>query len=349
MTPIIRTVLGDIPAQKLGVTMSHEHLLVDLIRPNFTSPDDTADAALAEAPVTRENFDWVRENWTNSRDNLVLDSEELAAEEVSRYRMAGGMSLVDVTSVGIGRDPMALARIAETTGLNILMGCGYYVGATHPSSLANLSEEDIAADLIGDVRVGAQGTDVRAGVIGEIGCSWPMEAGEVKVLRGAALAQRELRCALSIHPGKHRDAPFAVVDHVQEVGGELDKAIICHIERTLSDISEIEALADMGCYVEYDIFGVESAGAYYKKLGITIPSDRDRVAQISRLMHDGYGDNVLVSLDVCSKHRLRKYGGHGYDHILTSVVPLMREHGLSEVEINHLLVENPRRAFATVV
>jgi phosphotriesterase-related protein len=345
---VARTVLGDIPAHELGVTLAHEHLIVTLVNPNFTAPREITELEMADEPMSRDIFEWVLENWTNNRDNLVLDDEELAIAEVLRYRRAGGVSLVDVTSVGIGRDPMALTRIAQATDLNIIMGCGYYVEATHPVSLEGATDESIASELINDVRVGANETSVRAGIIGEIGCSWPLGKREVIVLRGAALAQQELKCGLSISPGKHPNAPFELMRLLEQTGAESTRVIMCHIERTLSKLAEIEALADSGCYLEFDLFGVQEAGAYYDALGITIPTDTERLDQIRRLMSNGYADRVLISQDVGSKHRLTRYGGHGYEHILVTVVPLMRDQGFTDDDIRQVLINNPRDALTLV-
>src|SRR5947207_5894088 len=128
---IARTVLGDIPITELGVTMCHEHLLVDQRSVTFSEPEDRRDLELARRPVTLEIFGWVQWNWTHNLDNLVLDNESIAGDEVRAYKSAGGDTLVDCTLPGIGRQPEALRRIAATTGVNLIMGAGYYVEPTH--------------------------------------------------------------------------------------------------------------------------------------------------------------------------------------------------------------------------
>src|SRR5512135_805761 len=124
---IARTVLGDIPPRELGATMCHEHLLVDQRAVTFSEPEDTRDLELARRPVTLEMFGWLQWNWTHNLDNLVLDDESIATDEARAYRAAGGDTLVDCTLPGIGRRPEALQRIAEATGVNVIMGAGYYV------------------------------------------------------------------------------------------------------------------------------------------------------------------------------------------------------------------------------
>jgi Phosphotriesterase family len=88
--------------------------------------------------------------------------------------------------MGIGRDPLGLSRIAPATGLNIVMGTGYYVDAAHPLGFDTLSESDLHRKMVEDIRDGIGDTQVNAGLVGEIGCSWPLTQNEKKVLGAAA-------------------------------------------------------------------------------------------------------------------------------------------------------------------
>jgi phosphotriesterase-related protein len=347
MTDVVQTVLGSIPADDLGVTMSHEHLLFDQRGVTFKEPADPEDRELAYRPVSLEMFHWLQLNWGSNLDNLVVDSEQLVTEEALRYRKAGGEALVDLTLPGAGRNPLALVRIARATGLHIVMGSGYYLAPTHPPRVASMTEEEIAAEIVRDFRHGVGETGVRAGVIGEIGSSWPLEAQEARVFRAAALAQRELECGLSVHPGRHPDSPFQIVDILGTAGADLTRVIVSHIDRTVHDPDRLRALADVGCYLEYDLFGTETTARYpYRELGIDIPTDSQRLNRIRALMDIGHGAQILISQDVCTKHRTRRYGGMGYDYILRDIVPWMRERGFAEREIRLLVIENPRQALS---
>ena len=75
-------------------------------------------------------------------------------------------------------------------------------------------------------------------------------------------------------------------------------------------------------------------------------SDAQRMDVIKRLVGEGYGDRIVIAHDICSKHRLVRYGGHGYGHILENIVPRMRRRGLSEREVDAIVVENPARILA---
>ncbi len=347
MSDIVQTVRGPILAGALGVTLSHEHLLCDQRQITFREPADPEDRELASRPVSLEILHWIQLNWGSNLDNLILDSEQIAVEETLRFRRAGGQALADVTLPGIGRNPAALARISQASGLHIIMGSGYYVGPTHPPRVASMSERDIVVEIIREFTQGVGETGIRAGVIGEIGSSWPMTPEEAKVFRAAGLAQVELRCGLTVHPGRHPDSPLQILEILQAAGADLSRVIVGHIERTVQDMGRLKALADLGCYIEYDLFGTELTARYpYREMGITMPSDGQRLDQIRALMDAGHAAQLLFSHDVCTKHRTRRYGGMGYDHILRDILPWMRERGFADREITQPIIDNPRRAFA---
>jgi phosphotriesterase-related protein len=344
---VVQTVLGPIPAGDLGVTMAHEHVLVDQGHVSFRKPDNARDAHLADRPVSLDFFGWIQWNWMSNHDNLILDSESLAVDELRLYKAAGGQSLVDCTLPGIGRNPEALARIARATGLNIVMGAGYYVQPTFPERVASMSEDEITAEIIKEFREGVGDTGIRAGSIGEIGSSVPITADETKVFRAAGRAQAELKCGLTTHPARVRESPFQIIDILREVGADLTRVVLGHIDRTVPDIDGLKELAAAGCFIQYDLFGTEVTATFpYQFYGIDMPSDAQRLDRIAALVDAGHGDQVLVAHDVSTKHRTRRYGGLGYDHFLRDIVPWMPKRGFDERVIRKLIVENPRRAFA---
>jgi phosphotriesterase-related protein len=74
-------------------------------------------------------------------DNTMILDEQEAIDEVMLFRRAGGFTIVDTTTLGLGRDPLALRRISPATGLNISMGAGYYVEMSHPKDMDQRSED----------------------------------------------------------------------------------------------------------------------------------------------------------------------------------------------------------------
>ena len=143
----VQTVLGPVDPQSLGPTITHEHLLIDFTVV-FQPPTNPADAILSEEKLSLGNLGWIRHNWNSSLDNLRLLDERVACSEATKYYEAGGRTIVDVTSNGLGRDPEALARISDTTGLNVVMGGGHYIGSTHPPEFDKYTAEDIAETIM---------------------------------------------------------------------------------------------------------------------------------------------------------------------------------------------------------
>ena len=341
---MVQTVLGPVSPSELGPTMTHEHLLIDFLC-MFNPPPEATARARAYEPITLENLGWVRYNSYANRDNLLLGDVETAIEEASLYKRAGGGTIVDATTIGIGRDPLGLARIARATGLNVIMGAGYYVDAVHPEGMDTLAEPDIAAQIVADITQGVGDTGVRAGIIGEIGCTWPLTANERKVLRAAASAQRETGAAILIHPGRNEAAPREILDVLAESGADVGRTIMGHLDRTVAKFDTLMDLARSGCYLEWDLFGNESS--YYPLSDISMPSDAQRIDVIAKMVAEGYSERVVVAHDVCTKHRLVRYGGHGYGHIVENIVPRMRRR-LSAQEVDAIVVQNPARILALV-
>src|SRR5213594_4657911 len=164
----IQTVLGAVAPDAIGITLPHEHLLIDF-KVMFAEPAAAADKARTREPVSLANLGWVRQNFNASLDNLRLLDEQTAVDEIMLFRRAGGQTVVDPTNVSLSRDPLALARISRATGLNIVMGAGYYVEAAHPADMDRRSEDSIVREIVREVTVGVGDTGVRAGLIGEIG------------------------------------------------------------------------------------------------------------------------------------------------------------------------------------
>jgi phosphotriesterase-related protein len=342
----VRTVLGDIEPSALGVTLTHEHLLITFNRWRRERGEPEAAPAdpRAALPLTLETVGWARRYWDRHPAGRGLDEEDVAVDELRRFRAAGGGTVVDATNPDLGRDPEALVRIARATGVHILMGAGHYVAAQHPPDMDTRTEEQLVEEMVADVTEGCDGTSIRAGILGEIGCSAPMTANERKALRAAARAQRRTGAPLLVHPGRAVTAPLEAMVVVVEAGGDPARTIMSHIDRTLFNPEDMIALARTGCYVEFDLFGQESS--YYPLAPIDMPNDARRIDHLMRLIAEGFGDRLLVAQDICRKTSLVKYGGEGYAHILENVVPIMRRKGMTEDQIETILIRNPARVLA---
>jgi len=340
------TVLGAIDAETMGVTLPHEHLLIDFAV-MFREPAAASDKALAHQPVSLANLGWVRQNFNANLDNLRLLDEQTALDEIMLFRRAGGQTVVDPTNVSLARDPLALTRLSRMTGLHIVMGAGYYVAAAHPADMDRRSEESIVAEIVREVTLGVGDTGVRAGLSGEIGNSWPWTDNEKKVVRAAVEAQRQTGAPLMMHPGRDERAPMQIAELIDKHGGDLRRTVMCHIDRTIADERHLDDLAATGMWLEYDLFGLENSYYPYNP-DFDMPNDGGRMTQILTLIARGHQDQVLMSHDIAYKSSLTKYGGYGYHHLLVNVVPRLRRKGVDDAGLRQLLADNPRRAFTFV-
>lgn len=339
---LVQTVTGPVKAEDLGITLIHEHLLIDA-RSYWRNPQEATRIRLAYQPVAAGILHELRQDPFINLDNCCLFDEDMASEEVLQFKLLGGRTVVDATPANVGRDPIALRRIAERTGLLVVMGCGYYLEQTHPAWLRSASIEDIKEKIVADVLEGVGDSGIKAGHIGEIGISKDFTPQEEKVLRGAARAQRLTQVALSVHlPGWER-LGHRVLDVIAEEGGDLNRVILNHMNPSGGDLEYQMSLADRGAYLSYDMIGMDY---YYADQDAQCPSDEENARAITALTRAGYGHKVVLSQDVFLKMMLTCYGGNGYAYILRHFVPRLRRHGLSRDEIERLLIDNPRRVLA---
>ncbi|MEM6486748.1 MAG: aryldialkylphosphatase [Pseudomonadota bacterium] len=332
---VVRTVTGDIAPAALGPTLMHEHVLCDV------TPLDIYH--LPDREIGVEDTDAIRRSWGVAHPgNHRLNDPDLAVCELQRLVVAGGGGLVELTSGGLRPDPAGLAAIAARTGLSIVMGCGYYVEAYAGEALGRASVEALAAEMVGAVRTGAWGTAVRAGIIGEIGVSDPCTPAERRDLIAAAWAAAETGATVSVHPGRDPQSPFDCVATLAAAGADPARVVIGHVDRTLFATDDVLRLADTGCVVSFDFFGIETAH-YPFAPGVDLPNDGTRLAYVRALLDRGHAGRVVLSHDICTRTRLCRWGGHGYAHLLVNGVPMMRARGFSAAEIEGLLTLTPRR------
>lgn len=339
----VMTVLGQIPVEALGITLMHEHILLDASS-WWKRPCCGSEIAFAERPIDVTMLGELRMNPFLNRDNCQLVDVDAAIEELMLFVELGGKTVVDPTNLGIGRDPGALQRISRRTGLNIVMGAGFYLEPSHPDYVRRMSVDDIALAIARDCGAVADDMPIAAaGIIGEIGISKDFTAEEEKVLRGAARASQMSGVPLSIHlPGWERHG-HRVLDVIESEGGDLRHTILCHMNPSLGDLAYQRSIADRGAFLEYDMIGMDF---FYADQQAQSPCDEENAAALARLVADGYANAILISQDVFLKMMLTRHGGFGYGYILKHFVPRLRRHGLDAKTIERLLVQNPRRVFS---
>jgi len=351
----VQTVLGLVEPGSLGVTMPHEHLFVD-VTCMFDPPTEASDRVRAYAPFSLEHLGWIRLHYFRHYDNLLLGDEETTISELELYKRAGGSTIVEVSTPGIGRDPVALARVARATGVTIVMSTGFYVAPTHPAEVAGMSEDDVAARMTAEIRDGAvlfpaTGSDqdwapvptrthVRAGII-KCAASYPLHPEERKVLRGAAIAQRATGSAITVHSGRHELSALEILDTLRDADADLTHVSVDHLDLRVEKTETLLEIAQTGCWMEFDLFGHESS--YYPLTHRDMPSDAQRLDVVGDLVERGLVKQLLISQDICTRHRLVCNGGHGYGYVVGHIALRMRERGWSDADVDAILVDNPAR------
>lgn len=341
----VLTVLGPVDTDSLGIVLPHEHVLADMTA-YFVEPTKTTEKRMANQPVSIENLYWVHTHLMGNRDDLLMKDEELARDELMRFKNADGAVVVDMSCIGLGRDPHGLKRIARATGLHIVMGAGYYVSCSHPADLKEKNESEIADEIVRDIVEGVDQSGIRAGIIGEVGCSIPLDEGEKKVLRASAIAQRKTGAAINIHPSRSDELLMETKAILEESGADLSRVVISHSGHFGFKKETIRELATAGCYIEFDTFGHPALPIEcftHEERLLEMPSEVQRIYYIRELIAEGFLDRILISQDCCFKHKYVRYGGYGYAHIIEHIIPWMKQRGITDAQIHSIVVENPKR------
>jgi phosphotriesterase-related protein len=301
------TVSGPIPPDRLGFTLPHEHTAISLWQiPN--------------------RWDY----WELRAD------EETIAEELRDFRRRGGSALVDLTLPGVGRDPERLRRLASSTSVFIVMGCGWYREAYYPAEalIDRRSVDDLADELIAEFSVGVAGTGVRPGIIGEIGTDKPwVSAREERVHRAAARAAKRTGMAITTH-GVQSPVGLEQLRIFTEEGVDPARVVIGHADSYL-DLDHYLAILALGANLEFDFLG--------HRFGVEEQLEPRLVEIIVELLERGFGSQLLLSQDVCHTSQLRANDGFGYVYLQQHFLPQLRTAAVGEGEIVQMTVENPRR------
>lgn len=365
----VLTVRGPVDPGSLGSTLMHEHLFLDLrkshlphvvsvelpgrLEPLLTSDDFPAtELAMWEAKLEPGNIHAAR-NVEPIADNYILADEAVAVAEVMEFSDRGGGTIVDVTSIGLKRDPKALLRVSEATGLHIVMGTGYYQRVFHPVDMDQRSGEDLMEVIVEDVTTGVGGTGIRSGIIGEIGVNGnPITANEEKSIRAAGKASVITGAPISLHRGGFGSERHRTLDMLEEEGVDLERVILGHSDEIADDMGLMLELLERGPYIQLDLIGRVDVVRRIDVLGPGEgigPSVTARDAEaVPRLIEAGYEDKVVLSHDVCWKTHLKKYGGFGYSYILEHFIPHLRNVGVKASSIEKMMVTNPARILTFV-
>lgn len=338
------TVLGPVRCEELGITLPHEHLLIDFACRYVPAPDE---AALGPQPTPADRWRLVRSP-AGYRVNLTGTDLDSAITEASWFRDAGGRTIADLTGIGLGPDPAGLRRIAEATGLNIIAATGLYIDPSLPDWVREATVDQLADRMVDDiVRGGDEG--IRRGAIGEIAIEEGTEL-EFKCLRAGARAQKRTGapCFLHVMSGilsSFRPVTDEIIDVYRGEGGDLSRLVLCHQDGSGDDPAYQERLLKSGLWIEYDTFGSEGVFAFGPDY-IQLPTDTQRIRELAKLVGMGFVSQLLISQDICYQTAKRSWGGWGFAHILDSLKPRFAVAGIGDDLLDTMMRDNPARLFA---
>ena len=161
-------------------------------------------------------------------------------------------------------------------------------------------------------------------------------------MEASVLAHKQTGLPLLIHPGRNEYAPLEIIKYIDGLGANLDNVVMGHIDRTIFDYGILKETAETGVFLNLDLWGHDSP--YYPLAPEThMLGDHERIDMINFLIQNDFENKILLAHDICTKHRLKKYGGHGFDHLLKRVVPWMKIRGIEKEVINKMMVKNPTK------
>ena len=300
------TVLGTIRPDEMGVTQTHEHLFLDAM-----------------------------DHYPGYGYQLVIDDEDVMANEIKEFTSRGGRTICDVTLDEIGRDPQRLARFSKRVGIHIVMGCGWYREFGYPPIVAEKTSRELSDVLVKEIEVGVGDTGIRAGFIGEIGTGrHHIKPAEERVFRASALAQAKTDVVITTHTTRWGTLAMEQIAMLEEFGADLSRVIIGHLGDRVG-VKNLLPIAEKGVYLEIDNIGYLDYQPEYV-----------RADNAAALVKEGFVDRVLLSEDICMLNHLKYTGGKGYGYLLEVFVPMLRERGVTDEQIHEMMVINPARALS---
>ncbi|EPL1120362.1 TPA: phosphotriesterase-related protein [Citrobacter freundii] len=290
------------------------------------------------------NFDptgytWVHEHLhidlSGFKNNLDcrLDQYDLICQEMKDLRALGVSNIIEMTNRYMGRNPQFMLDLMRDTGINVVACTGYYQDAFFPEHVAARSVEQLAQEMVDEIVIGIDGTELKAGIIAEIGSSegviTPLEE---KVFIAAARAHIETGRPISTHTSFSTMGVEQLV-LLQAHGVDLSRVTVGHCDLK-DNLDNILRMIELGAYVQFDTIGKNN---YYP--------DEKRIAMLHAIRDRGLLSHVMLSMDITRRSHLKANGGNGYDYLLTTFIPQLRQSGFSQADVDTMLRDNPSKFF----
>lgn len=281
-----------------GYTLAHEHLHIDL------------------------------SGFKNNVD-CRLDQYAFICQEMNDLMTRGVRNVIEMTNRYMGRNAQFMLDVMRETGINVVACTGYYQDAFFPEHVATRSVQELAQEMVDEIEQGIDGTDLKAGIIAEIGSSeGKITPLEEKVFIAAALAHNQTGRPISTHTS-FSTMGLEQLALLQAHGVDLSRVTVGHCDLK-DNLDNILKMIDLGAYVQFDTIGKNS---YYP--------DEKRIAMLHALRDRGLLNRVMLSMDITRRSHLKANGGYGYDYLLTTFIPQLRQSGFSQADVDVMLRENP--------
>jgi len=318
----VETVRGPIDTSALGTTLMHEHVFV--LTPDMAS------------------------NYPGGWDEEVRVAD--AIDKLRRLKTLGIDTIVDPTVVGLGRYIPRIQRVNEQVDIAIVPATGVYTYNDMPFPLqfrgpgTLLDGEEPMVDMfVGDITEGIAGSSVRAAFLKCAVDAPGMTPGVERIMRAVARAHRLTGAPITVHTDVHNHSGIEAQRVLREEGVDLSRVVIGHCGDS-TDLSYLRSIADAGSYLGMDRFGID----------ILLPFEQ-RVETVAALCAQGYAEKMVLSHDASCYIDWFPQGllasvapNWQYEHISRDVLPALAEQGVTEDQINTMLVDNPRRYFENV-
>jgi phosphotriesterase-related protein len=317
----VETVRGPVSTESMGVTLMHEHVFIlnEEIRENYPS----------EYPAGWDEDAQV--------DDAIVKLNALAAR--------GCGTIVDPTVIGLGRDIHRIKRVADGAELNIIVATGLYTYNDVPFYFtyrlpSSGGADPMAAFFVRDITTGIADTGVKAAFLKCAVDEPGLTPGVERVLRAVCRAHGETGAPITVHTHPHSGTGRETLRVLREEGADLAKVVLGHSGDT-TDLDYLTELADAGCLLGMDRFGIN-----------LITSFEDRVGTVAAMCARGYAERMVLSHDAACyidwfpPASVPRFAPEWHwQHIFDDVLPALRERGVTDDQIDTMLVGNPRRYF----
>jgi len=309
----VQTARGPIDTAKLGRTLMHEHVFV----------------------ISTEIQQNYPEEW-GAEEKRVAD----AIKRLNELKAAGIDTILDPTAIGLGRYVPRIKKIADQIGLNIVVATGLYTFDVLPHYFNARGEDIMTQMFVRDIEKGIADTGIKAGVLKCATDEPGVTKGVEQVLRCCARAHRQTGVPITTHTHARTRRGLEQQKIFKEEGVDLSRVVIGHCGDS-DDLDYLTEIMANGSYIGMDRFGID-----------VILSTEKRVNTVAELCKRGFADKMVLSHDAACyldwipgelpPPMLRHWN---YLHISKDILPMLRDKGVNDAQIEQMLVTNPRRYF----